>query len=125
MTDEGTPIEVALKAEIDQLTELEKQIGAVTDNQCFDKIKISSRKISSAYDPFTKALSDCTKNASSTYNAQIREFTRVHFVALPLINKINGDLSSCNSGNVTGCITDKFLTRYCNDATTCTACATM
>lgn len=89
--------------------------------------KVTSRQLTTEYTSFTSAINECTRLISSKYRAPINEFTRVHFIALPLINRIDRDLRACMNplsiGRIEQCVTD-FNTRYCQEES-CTTNPTM
>lgn len=124
MTDATTPIEKALQPAIDQLNTLEEDLKAATDQSCLAKVRIAQRQIQTAYNSFIDAVNDCTRQASQAYRQPINEFTRVHFIALPLMNKINRELSACNSNNVKDSCVLNFLSKLCAEDT-CKVCSTM
>lgn len=109
--DEKTPVEDAFSAADSQLSAMSSECGVTLD--------ITSRKLLNEYSPFISSINDCTKTMSQHYRAPINEFTRVHFVALPLINRLNRDLSSCVGGlsgrdRIEPCVTE-FLTKNCEE----------
>jgi hypothetical protein len=106
-TDEKTPVEEAFSAADSQL--------AAMSSECAKQSDLSARKLMGEYQGFISSINDCTKAMNQQYRAPIGEFTRVHFNALPLINKIHRELSGCsgaNDKNFDKCVTD-FMTKHC------------
>lgn len=124
MSDESTPIEKALQPAIDQLNTLEEDLKAATNQSCLSKVRIVQRQIQNAYNNFTDAVNNCTKQANQAYRAPINEFTRLHFTALPLMNKVNRELSACDTNNVKDSCVLNFLSKLCAEDT-CKVCSTM
>lgn len=125
-----TPIETALEPLTSQLELLETALRAVNDSDCFSKLTvINQRRLNADFSPFTNAVGDCIRVANQQYRQPINEFTRVHFIALPLINRINNDLSQCaniqNANRREPCVTSNFLEKYCEDDSKCPYCSTM
>lgn len=124
MMDASTPVETGFKVVATQLQDLATVVQGASDD-CLKKQGISARRITMEYDGVIKVASDCIRNASASYRAPINEFTRVHFVALPLINRINSDVNQCANGNKNDQCVAAFLAKYCDDASKCKDCATM
>lgn len=109
--DEKTPVEDAFSAADSQLSAMSSECGVTLD--------ITSRKLLNEYSSFISSINDCTRSMSQRYRSPINEFTRVHFVALPLINRLNRELSNC-VGGITGrvkiepCVTE-YLTKNCQE----------
>lgn len=121
--DGDTQIETAWTGARAQINNLKDVVKTVTDEKCLENENISNRRLSIDYNPMTTAINDCTRNASALYRDPINNFTRVHFIALPLINRMSTDLTFCANGNrQEDCIT-KYLLRYCEK--TCKVCQTM
>lgn len=125
MIDSGTPVEIGFMVISAQLEELSTAIKAATDDDCLRTLAITSRKLTTSYSGVISAANDCIRNASVTYRDPINVFTRVHFVALPLINRLNSELNQCANGNSNNQCIDRYLTRNCEDETTCKVCSTM
>lgn len=124
MVDASTPIEKALQPAIDQLNQLEEDLKAATNASCLAKVRITQRQIQNAYNTFIDAVNNCTRQANQAYRAPINEFTRVHFIALPLMNKVNRELQSCDTNNVKDSCVVNFLSKFCAEDT-CKVCSTM
>lgn len=115
MVDPMTSIEAAVKQAEPKLQELRDAIKNVTDEACLKKVDINARKLTASLNPAIAAINDCTRNASALYRAPINEFTRVHFTALPFINRMSMDLSQCSNGNTKEACSVTFLTKYCEE----------
>lgn len=113
MEDETSPIENMQIAK--SLEELKDAVRTATDDACIKKLNINNNKLTSSFKEATSAVNDCNRNASVMYRAPINEFTRVHFIALPFINRMNNDLNQCSNGNNREACTIKFLAKYCED----------
>lgn len=124
MSDAKTPIETALQPVVDQLNTLEQDLKSAKNQSCLASVKITQRGIQTAYSNFTEAVNNCTRKASQAYRAPISEFTRVHFMALPLLNKVERELSACNSNNVKDSCVLTFLSKFCAEDS-CKVCSTM
>lgn len=124
MNDSMTPIEIGFTAVTVQLQNLIAAVKAVTNSDCLARENVSSRRLSTDYSVVTGAINDCIRNASATYRPPISEFTRLHFIALPFINRMNRDLDQCENGNSTQCVI-KYLGKYCDNESTCKVCSTM
>ena len=123
MVDGNTQIENAWTGAHAQIENLKNAVKDVTDEKCLENINISNRRLSVDYNPLTTAITDCTRNASSLFREPISNFTRVHFIALPLINRMVSDLTFCANGNKQDECISKFLLRYCEQ--TCKICPSM
>jgi len=81
---------------------------------------VTSRKLTAEYANYTNGINNCTKFVSQKFRDPITEFTRVHFVALPLINRIVRDLNQCSGGlnvnRIDTCVTN-FDNTYCQTDT--------
>ncbi|KAG5676849.1 hypothetical protein PVAND_006656 [Polypedilum vanderplanki] len=95
----------------------DSQLNALATMNCSDST-VSSRKLMSEYSDFIFAINNCTRVIFQKYRAPINEFTRVHFIALPLINRLNRDLNACtsilNRVGVEACIIE-YLKNNCQE----------
>lgn len=124
MKDENTTIEKSFKAVSTQLEELSAAVSGSGDDDCLRKENIN-RRLPNEYSAVIAAVNDCTRNISNVYRAPINEFTRVHFVALPLIARLSAELNQCaNNGNNRETCVMKFLETYC-EGETCKVCSTV
>jgi hypothetical protein len=108
---------------VDSQTSVEKAFAAIETqlealiSECPGS-KVTSRQLTTEYAPFTAAINECTRLINSKYRAPINEFTRVHFIALPLISRIDRDLRTCSSpltvNRIEQCAID-FTTKYCQE----------
>lgn len=121
--DGDTQIETAWSGAHAQIQNLAEMVKTVTDDKCLENESVSNRRLAIDYNPLTTAINDCTRNASALYRDPINNFTRVHFLALPLINRMSSDLNFCANGNRQEECISKFLLRYCE--ATCKVCPTM
>lgn len=124
MKDVNTPIENGFKAVVTQLGAISAAVSNTTNDSCLRKENIN-RRLPTEYSALIAAINDCTRNSSTTYRAPINEFTRVHFAALPLLNRIGTELNQCsNNGNNRESCVVKFLMTYCEDES-CKVCSTV
>jgi hypothetical protein len=96
--DERTPVEEAFSAADSQLSAM-------------------SSELMSEYQSFISSINDCTKAMNQQYRSPIGEFTRVHFNALPLMNKIHRELNNCAGANdkkFDQCV-NEFSTKHCQN----------
>ncbi|CAH1710187.1 unnamed protein product [Chironomus riparius] len=81
---------------------------------------VTSRKLTAEYSNYTNGINNCTRFVFQKFRDPINEFTREHFVALPLINRIVRDLNQCtgglNSNRIETCVTN-FDNTYCQEDT--------
>lgn len=93
----------------------DSQLSAMSSD-CGTKMEVSSRKLMNEYSSFISSINDCTREMSRQYRSPISEFTRVHFVALPLINRLNRELNGCSTprGSTDQCIKE-YLAKNCLD----------
>ncbi|XP_070497149.1 uncharacterized protein [Chironomus tepperi] len=109
-TDEQTVTEQAFLA-------VDTQLSALTTLDVNCTTGVTSRKLSNEYANYTSGINNCTRFVSREFRDPINEFTRVHFVALPLINRIVRELNQCsnNANKMETCVT-AFDTTYCQEA---------
>lgn len=110
-TDSETVVETAFGAVDNQINTLKTMSEKCTSD-------VTSRKLTSEYSNYISAINGCTRLVSQKFRDPISEFTRVHFVALPLMQKIVRDLNSCSSSfninKIDTCVAD-FIKAYCQD----------
>lgn len=125
--DETSPIERTIKVIAPQLEEISNSVSNTSNDVCLRRENIN-RRLPNEYIGIISAINDCTRNISNQYRAPINEFTRVHFVALPLITRMSAELMGCanNGANRESCVV-RFLETYCVDTAneTCKTGATM
>lgn len=96
------------------------QLNAITSMNCSDQSNITSRKLMTEYTDFISSINNCTRYVFQLFRAPINEFTRVHFIALPLINRLNRDLNACpsilNRAGIQKCSED-YLKNNCQEDT--------
>lgn len=124
-TDASTPIEAGLSIVSTQLQDLTTAVQATSNSTCLKNQDVTSRRLSASYSAVIDAELACIRNASAEYRPPINEFTRVHFVALPYITRINTELMLCSNRNNTDSCVDEFLTKFCDDEARCKVCTTM
>jgi hypothetical protein len=123
MKDENNAIEKSFKAAATQLEKLSSAVSSSSDDDCLRRENIN-RQLPNEYITFNTAIIECTRNISIEYRSPINEFTRAHFLALPLLNRISTELNRCgNNGNGESCVV-KFLATSCEDET-CKVCSTV
>lgn len=129
MTDQKTLSEQAFASAAAQLQELTTLVQGINNDDCVRGLGLTARRLGTEYNPIITAITDCVRNATSLYRPPTNDFTRVHLVALPYINRMGTDLGNCgsnavgNAGTNNQCI-DRFLAKYCaNDS--CKTCSTM
>jgi hypothetical protein len=108
-SDAQTVTEQAFSAVDTQLSAL-----STLDANCTSGV--TSRKLTTEYANYTNGINNCTRFVFQKFREPITEFTRVHFVALPLINRIVRDLNQCtgglNTNRIDTCVTT-FDNTYC------------
>lgn len=79
---------------------------------------VTARKLTTEYANYTNGINNCTRFVFQKFREPINEFTRVHFVGLPLINRIVRDLNQCSGGlqinKIDACVTAFDIT-YCQE----------
>lgn len=124
MKDDSTAIEKGFKGVATQLEKLSAAVSNSSNDACLIKENIS-RRLPNEYNALVSAINECTRNITIVYRPTINEFTRLHFIALPLINRISTELNQCdNNGNNRESCVVKFLTTYCEDDS-CKVCSTV
>jgi hypothetical protein len=110
-TDDKTITEQAFSAVDTQLNAL----ASMNDN-C--TAGITSRKLTAEYSSYIAAINNCTRFIFQKFREPIGEFTREHFTALPLINRMVRELNGCsnnfNINRIESCV-DGFIKNYCQD----------
>ncbi|CRL03425.1 CLUMA_CG016348, isoform A [Clunio marinus] len=136
MSDEKTPVESSFEPVMTQLEGLKAIIESSDKNSCLRSANINSRRLTTRYNSVINAVNSCTRSASMTYRAPITEFTRLHFAALPLVNRMNTELNQCtsilastlgtesNSERTNECL-KAYLEKYCEDEEQCKVCSTI
>lgn len=114
MKDDSSPIEKALSPMNKQLEELIETMRGTNDT-CLNKEMITVRRLSRSYSAYESAINSCIREAFVAYRQPISEFTRVHFVALPFIARIQTDLGGCEGGSSQNACIENFLKKYCNE----------
>lgn len=106
-TDENNVVEQALSAVDTQLSALQSMSENCTAG-------VTSRKLTAEYANFISAINNCTRFVSQKAREPINEFTRVHFVALPAINRAVRDINTCssNANRIDTCVVE-FFKNYC------------
>jgi hypothetical protein len=124
MKDENNAIEKSFKLAATQLQEVSSAVSNSSDDDCLRRENIN-RRLPNEYITYLTAIIVCTRNISIEYRTPINEFTRAHFLALPLLNRISTELNRCvnNGSNRESCVI-KFLATYCEDET-CKVCSTV
>jgi len=114
--ENATAVEDAFASAQDQLDELSVTVSSATA-ACLSKEGISQRKLLSVYNPFTNAINDCTRTASSEYRRPINVFTNVHFKALPLLTQMSFALNDCSNSleSSRDTCTNRWLKNYCDE----------
>jgi hypothetical protein len=114
MKDSSSPIEKALSPMTKQLEDLITTTKATNDT-CIDKENITVRRLSRAYSTYESGINSCIREAFIAYRQPISEFTRVHFIALPFISRIQNDLGGCEGGSSQNECIENFLKKYCSE----------
>jgi hypothetical protein len=114
MKDTSSPIEKTLAPMTKQLEDLISTVKGTNDT-CINKESITVRRLSREYSSYENAINSCIREAFIAYRQPISEFTRVHFIALPFISRIQNDLGGCDGGSSQNQCVENFLTKYCSE----------
>lgn len=97
-TNNTSPIEIAFKPVKDILDQIIAVASSVNiDTQCLRTIGLGFSRFERTFTAVVNYINQCTRLLSLTYRPAITEFTRLHFVALPVVNRLATDLNSCAS----------------------------
>lgn len=94
----SSPIENALKDFRSQLNVLTNSVKTATED-CLMQIDVKSGSLTSTYNPLTNAINACSRYATASNRLPLLEFTRLHYAALNMVNRMNLDLNLCGNGN--------------------------